>query len=212
MATFAIDLDRYFSDMRALAPNVSKVSTGGYRVVKGDSTAQHLINLKDGTDTLTLYLNEANFYVLGFKNSANTVFRFSDHEITGQASAVNLGISGAYVGTNSLGLYESVGKSDLQKFRKRKQISEAVTTLRGWVGGKGSKAEDIAIHLATMIFLISESLRFTKIFGHMVAAVKDEAHFTFAEFQDYVQSWNKISTGSGPPAGTTLADVFIRTQ
>jgi Ribosome inactivating protein len=189
--------------MRAMAPAISQVVEGA-RKVKGDSTAVHEITVTAGDTSVLLYVAENQFYMLGFRTTAGTVYRFKDKEIPGQAGATSLGIGCSYVGSQSLEIYEAADAVQDAK-RNRESIITAVKKLAGFAGGSSAEVKNF---LAILVFFICESLRFTKIFGRMVKVANEGNTFSFREFQTLVQSWSAISTGANPP-GTTKADVYI---
>ncbi len=84
-------------------------------------------------------------------------------------------------------------------------IVESVRALAAFTGGNDL---DLKIPLATMVFLISEAIRFTIVYDRMVETCKNRGGaFSFAELQPYVQNWEDLSAGK-PVSGTLPDKVF----
>jgi hypothetical protein len=198
-------MSHYFSDMRAMAHQISQVGNNGERTVISNSVQIHEVTITAVQFSVLIYLAENHFYILGFRTTSGTEFRFNDKTINRQQRATNLGLGCSYVGTKSLGIFNSEDATQLAT-RGSDSLSSAIKELAQFAGGA---AEQIRLSLAMIVFYLAESLRFVKIFGRMVSVSKGENAFTFKEFKTLVQNWESLSTSTNQPPGTSKADVYI---
>ncbi len=196
-------LDTYPQDMKALALLVTDASTvpGGHRVQRVASTAMVDINVvATGAAQITMLVKESGLYCKGFRNG-NGTFYFKDEN--NGANELRFGCS--YVGSNSLGIFTDGGTDIAKKPRAKKDIVQSVTTLAAFAGGNDLHLKE---HLATMVFCVSEAIRFTIVYDRIVEVCKGNgATFNFRDLRAYVQNWSELSSG-GRVAGTTPNKVF----
>jgi|GEM_PF-3428737 len=203
---YTINIDTYAQNIKALVTQITdvNVSTAGRRTQRTSSTVMHEIIVVSGVSRVTLLLQEGGLYIKGFRNTHGT-YRFrNENSITG----TQLSFSCSYIGTNSIGIFaDDDSNNDIKKVaRSKHSIDQAVRDLAAYNGGRDNS---LKIPLALMVFLISESLRFTVVYDKMVEVCKGNGMtFTFGQFQKWVQSWSSISDGSAIPAGTCQAHVF----
>lgn len=204
MANFNFDLDNYRNDLPILTQGVTAVRANGKRTQNAASTQMHTITISSSGSQVILHLQESGLYIKGFTNSAGTIYYFKeDGVVTGN----RLSFSCGYVGTNSIGIFNSNPQDllDQSANRGRASLDQAIRDLAAHAGGTDNA---LKLKLAMLVFLTSESIRFGIIYKKMWKVCAYESEFTFAEFKDYVQNWETISSGVNIPTGTNQERLY----
>ncbi len=198
MANFTIELDKYSGMMKALIGRITALD-GQKRVVNADSSATHDVTLSfDGglaDGKVTLVLKESNLYILGFKNSAGTEYRFKDFPMSG---AQTLAIGSHYTKANCISILRDESASIATSQRSRQSIEQAIRVLASYQGGSVLDTEKAAFGMMT--FVLSESIRFKTLYQKMCRVMNDGETFSFGSFKPYVCYWEDLSAG-GAVAG-----------
>lgn len=197
-----VNLDTYPQDIKALTTLVTdvNVATAGRRIQRTGSAVIHDVTVLSGNNQVVLLLQEGGLYIKGFRNAQGT-YRFKGELPT---TGNHLSFSCSYIGTNSIGIYED--ENVKTQARSKNSIDQAIRDLAAYNGGVDNT---LRVPLALLVFLISESIRFTVVYDKMVEVCKGNgATYTFAQLQKWVQSWQSISDGSNVPAGTHQAHLF----
>jgi Ribosome inactivating protein len=196
-------LDSYPQDMKALTLQVTDPSTapGGHRVQRAASTAMVDVDvIASAAAQVTMLVKESGLYCKGFRNGHGT-FYFKDEN--GGANELRFGCS--YVGSNSIGIFVDPDSAVTKKQRAKRDIVESVATLAAFNGGNDLHLKE---HLATMVFCVSEAIRFTIVYDRIVETCTGAgATFSFRDLRAYVQNWGALSSGERVD-GTTPNKVF----
>ncbi len=195
-----LNLDRYAQDMRALAPLLTDARIGGRRVQRVGSKEIAEVTVIAGTLSVTMLIQESGLYTKGFRNQHGRWY-FKGEGLGGS----ELKFTCSYVGSGSIGIFADSQNPEIQRRRTMANLVESVRALAAFTGGNDL---DLKIPLATMVFLISEAIRFTIVYDRMVETCKNRGGaFSFAELQPYVQNWEDLSSGK-PVSGTLPDKVF----
>lgn len=195
-----LNLDSYAQDMRALAPLLTDAKTGGRRVQRVGSKEIAEVTVIADTLSVTMLIQESGLYTKGFLN-AHGRWYFKGEGLGGN----ELKFSCSYVGSGSIGIFADSQNPEIQRRRTMANIVESVRALADFTGGNDL---NLKVPLATMVFLISESIRFTIVYDRMVETCKNMGGaFSFAELQPYVQNWEDLSSGKAVP-GTHPGTIF----
>lgn len=195
-----LNLDTYAQDMRALAPLLTDAKVGGRRVQRVNSQAVADVNVVAGDLSVTMLIRESGLYTKGFRNAQGTWYFKGDGD-----NANELKFSCSYVGSGSIGIFTEADGDDAKRLRTKANIIESVRALSSFAGGNDL---NLKIPLATMVFVVSEAIRFTIVYDRIVETCKGQGGtFSFKELKDYVQNWQSLSGGTGP-AGVLPNTVF----
>jgi hypothetical protein len=187
---WSFDVAKYPENMKGMIGTFTHIGGNGNRTRNSTANALHDITVKANGAQVTLFLNEADLYLFGFRNAQGS-FRFNDKAVPG-ATALPIGCS--YTAANCISVLRDRTSGAATANRNLASISGAIANLSAYNGGPVTGAD-----LGLMCYFISESFRFRNIFHRMVRVVKNGAAFTFVEFADWVTNWANLSGGVPVP-------------
>ena len=194
-----LDLDNYAQDMAALIPLVTDVGTTTSRKQRVSSKTIVEVTVTSNNLSVTMLIQESGLYIKGFRND-NGRWYFKGEDL----GASQLKFTCSYVGSGSIGIFADSTNAETGRDRNRGNIDQAVRALSTFAGGNDL---DLKIPLATMAFLLSESIRFSIVLDHMTRACDYSGTFSFADLQAYVQNWGDLSAGKAV-TGTVAGNVY----
>jgi hypothetical protein len=187
--------------MKRLIGQVTSVceATGKRKTKKGPGLQDVLVKCADAE--VMWKLREKDLYIIAFTNKSGTYY-FKDDERQG---VKKLPFSASYTSTTGVGILADSTSAIATARRSKQSIEQAIRDLENYANDT-SKANELKKSVAIIAYLISESMRFKKMYKKMCDVTKGADTFTFAEFEIYVKNWSDISTGK-LPAGTTQAEL-----
>ena len=161
MANLVLDIGNYRETHHAMWLAATKVSAAGYRYCDGSSTIEHTVTVRDGLTgpSVKLYMRESDLYIVGFENSAGRVFAFADQAPKTFATRLKMSVNYAHVP-------EAAKKSVID----RAAVVEAIKALSAHTGDAWNALSEPFLIMA---LLVSESMRFKRIYDMMARVVSN---------------------------------------
>lgn len=193
---FSVNLDSYRQDLRVLANGLTDPNPGGLgapRIQRIASTAVAEVELTAGGSKIVVTIEESGLYVKGFRNEHGS-FWFKG---TNNGSS-ELRFNCSYSDPDGIAIFSGSANADARRNRhSRATIEGAVAELAAFRGGNDLR---LKVPMGLLAFVLSEAVRFTYVY-YKVGEVSrsNDAFFTFAQYQVYLQNWKDMSHGGVPP-------------